>query len=145
VFTSYDCVKSVAAKAQLCKSLGLKGLICWDSSGDVAFADPRSLFRAMTVHLDLEKKQKTKNAKRKKTAPAPIPAPAPAPSPSPPQQQAEAEQTKSLTPREQRIVDQLRSVVIRRRLLAGESLEHIAETRKSLRKYLDKTSRFYIE
>jgi chitinase len=45
VLTSYDDHRSIAAKMQYIKDMGLQGLILWDASGDHPASSPRSLMK----------------------------------------------------------------------------------------------------
>jgi chitinase len=141
VFTSYDCPKSIREKCAYVKEKGLLGILVWETSGDFPITHSRSLTKIMHDEFSVPGG----------APPAPVKeAPVKAPVKEVPVKEAPVKEApvptsgRLLTPRERRVVDQLKSVEIERRLLAGETLEEIAKTRKSLQKYLDKTTRFYI-
>jgi chitinase len=51
---SYDTVRSIEEKCKYVKEKGLKGIIVWETSGDVPYDNPRSLTRALYENLMIQ-------------------------------------------------------------------------------------------
>lgn len=51
ILNSYDSARSVAEKAKYVWDMGLRGIIVWESAGDFAFDDPRSVLLSLVQNL----------------------------------------------------------------------------------------------
>jgi chitinase len=75
VLNSYDNPRSVRAKCAFVHEQGLGGIIVWEASGDLPYADPRSLTRVIRDNLT----HGTPAAPKPKPKPKPTPKPKPKP------------------------------------------------------------------